>query len=92
MKARWSNGRRGKGCKKERDKLASEDGDGRKEEQVRRAKERRLLAHRLMDSGANLTVRGSGHVGLFFFGGRQREPASSNHPNEPPPRVTAKSR
>lgn len=34
---------------------------------VRRAKERRSLAQRLMDSGANLTVGGFGHVGLFFW-------------------------
>jgi len=27
----------------------------------------RSLAQRLMDSGANLTVGGSGHVGLFFW-------------------------
>lgn len=30
-------------------------------------KRERSLAQRLMDSGANLTVGGSGHVGLFFW-------------------------
>lgn len=34
---------------------------------VRRGKERRSFAQRLMDSGANLTVGGFGHVGLFFW-------------------------
>lgn len=61
---------------------------GRQKEESRRANER-LFAHRLMDSGANLTVGGSGHVGLFFFRLQSRGEGARGggpcHPGEPPP-------
>lgn len=47
-----------------------------------RARKRgRSLAQRLMDSGANLTVGGSGHVGLFFGG--DGRPSPTNDCQEP---------
>jgi len=69
----------------------TENWRGRERERERKRERRRQesegeraipLAQRLMDSGANLTVEGSGHVGLFFW---WRWP-------DPPPQTTAKSR
>lgn len=60
-------GRRKQFGGRERAKGMKVENSGWRGMEVGARKRGRSLAQRLMDSGANLTVGGSGHVGLFFW-------------------------